>query len=93
MQAPTPEFVPVARGNIFNSALDIMATHQSVYSDDMAHTLGSDINSLVGTLPTNVHPQVSSASFLRGKNLDSRGVLGIVGGRFSHISGQPHHCA
>ncbi|CAL8472353.1 g11896 [Coccomyxa elongata] len=56
-EAPTPEFVPAARGDIFNSALDIMATHQSVYSDDMAHTLGSDINSLVSTLPTGANPQ------------------------------------
>lgn len=55
--------MPAARGDIFNSALDIMATHQSVYSDDVAHTLGSDINSLVSTLPTNANPQVTPKLF------------------------------
>jgi len=51
LQAPTPEFVPCQRGDIFSSALDIMATQQSMFEDDgSSRQPSAQLDSLSSTL-------------------------------------------
>lgn len=51
LQAPTPGFVPLQRGDIFSSALDIMASQQSMFDDDGSSAQpSSQLDSLTSTL-------------------------------------------
>ena len=48
-QAATPEFFASQRGEIFGSALDIMATQQSMYEDEPGQHLTATQTDLLGS--------------------------------------------
>lgn len=48
-QAATPEFFALQRGEIFGSALDIMATQQSMYEDEPGQHLTATQTDLLGS--------------------------------------------